>query len=307
MINPVVRERLLNILLADDGSLNAYTAVKLLADLPHPEGCHITALRVFTPAQVSEYNQVQRSMERTTNLLKSRHFHFHTETRLGYPVEKIIKYAGETQPDLIVMGARGASGAVLSAPGSVAMSVVRDGRWPVLMVRETSQGLRNILLVVDGSACSQVACDFLGAFPLPAEARVEVLHILEPYRPTYYVDPMGVAISTIDEQEAKRIKENQQANAEALIKGAVAGLLSHGIHAGGTILQQEDTGQAIVHYARENQVDLILCGSRGLGALTSLLLGSISEHIIKNAHCSVLVARCNSLAEKEKEAGSPVG
>ncbi len=297
MINPVVRERLLNILLADDGSLNAYTAVKLLADLPHPKECHITALRVFTPMQASEYDMVKKGMERTSNLLKSRHFHFHTETRMGYPVEKIIKYASKNQPDLIVMGARGTSGGILSMPGSVAMSVVRDGRWPVLMVRETSQGLRNILLVSDGSPCSRVAGDFLGAFPLPVEARVEVLNVVEPYRPAYYVDPMGVAIPTIDDEDAKRIKENQQANAEALVKGVVADLLSHGIHAGGTILQQDDTGQAIVNYASENHMDLIVCGSRGLGAISSLLLGSVSEHVIKYAHCSVLVARCNSLAE----------
>ena len=57
------------------------------------------------------------------------------ETRHGNPKEEILRVADETGADLIVTGARGTSGS--SVPwGSVSSAVVRDGGFPVLVVRE---------------------------------------------------------------------------------------------------------------------------------------------------------------------------
>jgi nucleotide-binding universal stress UspA family protein len=57
------------------------------------------------------------------------------EARHGDPSEEILRVSDETSADLIVTGARGTSGS--SVPwGSVSSAVVRDGRFPVLVVRE---------------------------------------------------------------------------------------------------------------------------------------------------------------------------
>jgi nucleotide-binding universal stress UspA family protein len=59
------------------------------------------------------------------------------EIRHGNPKEEILKVAEEKNADLIVTGARGAGSS--GAPwGSVSSAVVRDGRYPVLVVRELS-------------------------------------------------------------------------------------------------------------------------------------------------------------------------
>ena len=50
-------------------------------------------------------------------------------------------------------------------------------------------------------------------------------------------------------------------------------------------------GAQIVRVAEREEADLIVLGSRGLNALESLLLGSVSEHVVHHAHCSVLVVR----------------
>lgn len=47
----------------------------------------------------------------------------------------------------------------------------------------------------------------------------------------------------------------------------------------------------IVSTAEELAADLIIVGSRGLGALKRALLGSVSDSVVRHAHCSVLVAR----------------
>jgi nucleotide-binding universal stress UspA family protein len=288
-MNAPAKNRLLNILLADDGSLNARPAVQLLADLPHDPECLITALRVFTPLEGAEYAVVEVEAEKTKNLLKSRHLHFHSELVLGYPSDKIIEYAGEHNPDLIVMGAKGA-GLLDGLLGSVAANVVHSGRWPVLIVRQPYRGLKRVLLVTDGSPASQHTCDFLGMFQLPEDTNVEVMHVLLPIRTVYVVEPYGVATITISPEDEARIRQDEELKGKLLLDSVRESLAEHGLSAG-TVLLRGDPVTEIVKYAREQECDLIVCGSRGAGNLTGWLLGSVSRELVQHAPCSVLVVR----------------
>ena len=47
----------------------------------------------------------------------------------------------------------------------------------------------------------------------------------------------------------------------------------------------------IVGLAEELGADLIVIGSRGLGGMKRLLMGSVSESVMRHAHCPVLVVR----------------
>lgn len=47
--------------------------------------------------------------------------------------------------------------------------------------------------------------------------------------------------------------------------------------------------EAMAEYARENDIDLIVVGSRGLRGLTKLFVGSTAEALIQLAPCPVLV------------------
>lgn len=52
-----------------------------------------------------------------------------------------------------------------------------------------------------------------------------------------------------------------------------------------------DAAAAIVAFARDNGVELIVVGSRGRGRLPGLLLGSVSQKVANEAPCPVLIAR----------------
>jgi len=106
------------------------------------------------------------------------------------------------------MGAKGA-GLLSGLLGSIAANVVHSGRWPVLIVRQTYQGLKRVLLVTDGSPTSQYTCDFLGLFPLPVEASVEVMHVLSPIRTTYAVEPYGAAMISISPEDEACIRQDE--------------------------------------------------------------------------------------------------
>ncbi len=48
---------------------------------------------------------------------------------------------------------------------------------------------------------------------------------------------------------------------------------------------------AIVNYARETSVDLIVMGTHGRGAVAHLLVGSVAERVVRTAPCPVLTVR----------------
>ncbi|MEX2416751.1 MAG: universal stress protein [Paenibacillaceae bacterium] len=52
-----------------------------------------------------------------------------------------------------------------------------------------------------------------------------------------------------------------------------------------------EPGPVIVKYANENNVDLIVLGSRGLNALQEFVLGSVSHKVAKRAHCPVMIVK----------------
>lgn len=112
-----------------------------------------------------------------------------TEFLLGYPSAKILEYADEHKLNLVVMGAKGLRNAFGIPLGGVAMHLLEDGRFPVLIVRAPYKGLNKVLLVVDGSPCSNVACNHLGAFPLPRDAEVMVMNVVPPRIPPMIMEP----------------------------------------------------------------------------------------------------------------------
>jgi nucleotide-binding universal stress UspA family protein len=296
MVAPA-KNRLLNILLADDGSLNARAAVQLLAGLPHSSETVVTALRVFTPVQATEMSTIEEAMEHTKNLLKSRHLHVRSEMVLGYPAEKIIEFAEAHHPDLIVVGAKGRRSVPEILLGGVAMHVVEDGRWPVLVVREPVKGLKRILLVTDGSPCSELACSYMQGFPLPAGANVTIMHVVPPMRPSYFVEPTGMALSVLSAEEEERIRQEDEQLGMGILQKAHDALEAGGLKPE-TLLRYGDAADQILKFVKEEQVDLIVAGSRGLGTFTSWLMGSVSRKLVHYSKCSVLIVRCARQEQK---------
>jgi len=57
------------------------------------------------------------------------------------------------------------------------------------------------------------------------------------------------------------------------------------------LVECDNVKQEIVNKAKQLNVDVVVVGTRGLGTLSRLLLGSVSSYVIENAPCSVFVVR----------------
>ena len=58
------------------------------------------------------------------------------------------------------------------------------------------------------------------------------------------------------------------------------------------------TARAITDYARDQNIDLIVMGTHGRGAMAHLLLGSVAERVVRSAGCPVLTVRSHQGAER---------
>jgi nucleotide-binding universal stress UspA family protein len=58
-----------------------------------------------------------------------------------------------------------------------------------------------------------------------------------------------------------------------------------------TAVLEGNPPEAIIEYAEQNEADLIVMGSRGLGGLKELFLGSVSHYVIQKAKCSVYIVK----------------
>jgi len=84
--------------------------------------------------------------------------------------------------------------------------------------------------------------------------------------------------------------DNRLKDAQAILKRAKeqVGDLPCEIH---TEMIEGDAAEAIINVANTRASDIIVMGSRGLGRLAGMLLGSTSQKVVAHAPCPVLIVR----------------
>lgn len=75
------------------------------------------------------------------------------------------------------------------------------------------------------------------------------------------------------------------------IEGYVRGIVNDSIINSHFVVLEGSTDDAILQYAEKESANLIIVGNSSSSKLRSFFLGSVSEKIIKNANCPVLVAK----------------
>jgi nucleotide-binding universal stress UspA family protein len=77
-------------------------------------------------------------------------------------------------------------------------------------------------------------------------------------------------------------------------EGAAQSVVVRGRRAGVNVsflVWEGEPGPAIVEAAESERVDLVVVGSRGRSRVERAVLGSVSDHVIRHAHCPVLIVR----------------
>jgi nucleotide-binding universal stress UspA family protein len=131
---------------------------------------------------------------------------------------------------------------------------------------------------VDASPSARSALSVAAGLARSLGGSLVLMHALVPTSPPTCGSACG----------ALRIYRAELRDAEALLCEA-ANMASDVVNA--TELRFGDPAEAICQLANDVRAELIVVGSRGLGRLNRLLLGSVSRGVVERAPCSVLVVR----------------
>jgi nucleotide-binding universal stress UspA family protein len=301
----------LSYLLAYDRSPHAMAALELLLDMPEksgipPKNISVTLMTVLPTQSIEVHELLQADLAQERERLSKAGFQVEVILKAGNPAATINEYAEENQSDLILIGAKGLRAALGVLLGGVAQQVVEYSTRPVLVVRAPYKGLWRILLVVDGSVHSRKAVEYLvprcpdGSRQrcswLPKTAEITALNVLpppisaEPVARAWTLGPEALYPSPLPPVDKEAIEAAEQKQGEKLIAETLSLLGEAGVRAESRLVRG-DAADQILQTIRDQKINLVVCGSRGLSAITGWLLGSVSRKLVHYAECSVLIIK----------------
>lgn len=277
------------ILVAVDGSPASLHALEETFRLVRAEHGSIAAVSVVPPHDgelrlvgVSNISALmhapaEKALADAARVAKSQGISLQTIILQGEPHEAIVTLAGEEGYDLIALGVKGHNLSETVLMGSVTARVIGYGETNVLVVPRASRlNWQRILVPIDGSRSSRAAADLAFRFVDSYGSEVTVATVADVPSHLY-----GISAQAVDQivsesrdhlDQIRREAESREIDAEYLIReGAPAEIL--------------------IEWAGTQESDLIVMGSHGRTGLTRLLMGSVTDRVIKNSTCPILVVR----------------
>jgi nucleotide-binding universal stress UspA family protein len=199
----------------------------------------------------------------------------------------ILDYSVDKNIQLIVMGTHGRRGIEHFLLGSTAEEVVRMAHCPVFTIREMKRlkpvkKVNNILVPIDFSEYSRKALVYASEIAKSYDARLQVLHVIE--------ETMHPALSmwgdlSIYDLVPDIINECRN-RTEKMLKEVVPAKIKFNIY-----VQVGHTASDIIEFSKENSTNLIVIATHGLTGLEHMLLGSITEKVVRMAPCPVFTVK----------------
>jgi nucleotide-binding universal stress UspA family protein len=269
-----------HILFATDGSEYSLGAQKVAIDLTkrcHGE-LHIMSIMLTTQdlegmgthhMREEREKEIQARLDKVANAALAEGVPSTTHLVYGeQPQHEIVNTAAEIGADLIVLGRRGTRGLARSMVGHATAYVAGHAPCNVLVVpRAAAVWHKRILLATDGSEHSAAA----------GETALAVAR------------QCGLPVSVVS-ATTRSHSDERKAEAKGSVDRKVAKLSKAGISCTGLVAEGRPD-EVVIETAISQDADLIIVGSHGRTGLMRLILGSISERILGQAQCPVLVAR----------------
>jgi nucleotide-binding universal stress UspA family protein len=216
--------------------------------------------------------------------------------------DTLAQHATDTDAALVVMTTHGHGGIRRAWLGSVADSLIRLSSVPVLLVRpddetegsaaRADRGIHRVLIPLDGTEAAAAAIPQALALGSAFGARHTLMRVVSPL--SWEVSPHSY--------------DPFPAHASPLSRDAVAAelnTLADTVRAEGHQVETRvemgaSPARVILEFAAKHDVDLIVLGTTGAGPLRRMLLGSVSDKVIRGADAPVLI--CNAKRAHREQA-----
>jgi nucleotide-binding universal stress UspA family protein len=140
--------------------------------------------------------------------------------------------------------------------------------------------LKKVLFAFDGSKDSEKALTWLVDFAKQTPVKIVMLGVVEnlPDGSYEFVTTFHAAAEALRQQTEDNLKK------------AAKFFSDHSITVT-TVIREGNPASEILDYASKEQVDLIICGNRGLGGFESFLIGSVTHKLLTHSPIPVLVIK----------------
>jgi nucleotide-binding universal stress UspA family protein len=197
------------------------------------------------------------------------------------PAHALRSSVAAHQASLLVIGSAHGGPIGHLRSGHVAERVLHDARCPVAIAPHgyvaPAAGLRRIGVAFVDTAEGREALEGAAALAAGARAALEVTTVVEWFDATGMVEPPA---ELIDHEHAQATELAQLAAQRAL------SVAPHRVPADVTVVAGGTTARLV---ERSAGLDLLVCGSRGHGAIRAMLEGSVSHALAHHAHCPLIV------------------
>jgi nucleotide-binding universal stress UspA family protein len=151
-----------------------------------------------------------------------------------------------------------------------------------------------ILLAIDGSESATHTTHAAVELSKKTHSELHVLYVGEdPYTAAFFpseaTNPEGV--QQVDLALIEELGRQFKQEARQILDAEVEKVRAVGGTVGEVYLRMGSPAAEVVDLAEELGVGLVVVGSRGLGGIRRALIGSVSDSVVRHAHCPVLVVR----------------
>jgi nucleotide-binding universal stress UspA family protein len=149
--------------------------------------------------------------------------------------------------------------------------------------------LKHVLVATDFGEASAVALNYGRGLARTFGATLHVLHVLDDIESR----AATMAAYGID---FPQMQKDMAAAAQRQLEALLSDEDREQLHARAVVITSTTPAQSIVQYARDAEVNLIVLGTHGRGAVAHFFVGSVAERVVRTASCPVLTVR-----ESERE------
>ena len=208
----------------------------------------------------------------------------HPMVTTGDPFDAILRTATALTADLIVMGAHRKQFLRDVFVGTTVERVIRTGPYPVLMVNNEVSGgpYRAVLAPIDMSDSSAYALEVAQTRRLTDNVHVTLLHAFHPTAKTKLI-LSGLGQPSVGQYVASHHQD--------AVNELAAFLLMNSFSSNGWSqrLEEGEPFEVISRVVKETRPDLLVIATHGRSGLIKLLLGSVTEQVLRSLDIDILV------------------
>jgi nucleotide-binding universal stress UspA family protein len=216
----------------------------------------------------------------------------------GPVAPSLVKHAQEIGADLVVMTTHGLGGLRRAWLGSVADQLIRTIEIPVLVTRPGendslhSFDLREILVPLDGSLLAEVALQPATAVAKLWNAEISLLQVV--HSNLVATDPaLAYPVRYNDELTPRR------ESAEAYLREVVGRVRLTGAKVSGiAVVGTAGVARTLLEHAKPERIGLIAMATHGRGGVNRVVLGSVTNKMVRAAEVPVLVVPLSRTARQ---------